>query len=124
MSYRERRERKIVRDLPDLTAARQEMTLSDFRDIVGYYNQQMFSLGLCDGHRCKHHKIVHGGGRSACYCRRARNARTPEEAAYWRRMHYNNCSAGRAMQDNLGCPGYELEGAPLYQQKMMGRKVA
>jgi hypothetical protein len=27
------------------------------------------------------------------------------------------------MEKNLGCRGFEMEGAPLYHQKVMGRKV-
>jgi hypothetical protein len=57
---------------------------------------------------------------------------TPQERKYWEKMHFENCSAGRSMEKNLGCPGYKKEGNPLfqqtkekklYQQPVRGRKV-
>lgn len=118
-------QKKILRDLPDITAARQEETMRTFRDTVMFHNQQMSKLGLCDGNNCNWHQIVPGTGnsRGMCRCKRASRARTVQEKKHWQKMHFENCSAGRSMEKNLGCPGFEMEGAPLYQQKVMGRKV-
>jgi hypothetical protein len=123
-------ERKLVRELPDITAARQESALRDFRDIVGYYNETVFRLGLCDGHKCFYHKIKHGMHQNTCYCKRSLDATNPNEKKHWDRMHWENCSAGRSMEKNMGCRGYVpadrflgWEGLPLYSQKQLGRKV-
>lgn len=125
MSTHDGHQKRIIRNLPDITAARQEESTRQFRDIVLHFNKQMTRLGLCDGNNCKHHQIIPGTGtgRDICRCRRATNAKTVEERKYWERMHYENCSAGRSMEKNLGCRGFEMEGAPLYQQKIMGRRV-
>jgi len=119
------RQKKIIRDLPDITAARQTESLKNFKDTVKYFNQQMYSLGLCDGNKCRHHKIVNAGyGRETCYCRRAMNTTNLNQKRFWQKMHFENCSAGRSMEKNLGCKGFEPEGLPLYHEKVMGRKIA
>ena len=123
MSDASERQKKTLRDLPDITAARQEETLRDYRDTMMFHNQQMAKLGLCDGMNCKHHQIVPGSTRDMCRCRRASNARTVQERKHWQKMHFENCSVGRSMEKNLGCSGFEMEGAPLYQQRVMGRKI-
>lgn len=119
----EDRQKDIVRELPDITAAKQKETLRDFKDLLGYHNKKIFEMGLCDGHKCKWHKIVKGGHGKTCYCRRAARASESQVKRYWEKMHWENCSAGRSMEKNMGCKGYEPEGLPLYQQKKYGRKV-
>lgn len=123
MSDLNNRQKRILDGLPNITAARQEETVRQFRDTVGYHNQQMGKLGLCDGNNCKHHQIVSGSTRKMCRCKRVSSSRTVQERKYWEKMHFENCSAGKSMEKNLGCRGFEMEGAPLYQQRIMGRKV-
>lgn len=117
------RQKKIIRNLPDTTAARQEQSLRDFRDTVGYFNEQMFNLGLCDGNSCKFHRVKSGMHQHTCYCKRSLDATSPKEKRYWDKMHWENCGAGRSMERNVGCKGYEGEGLPLYQERHIGRKV-
>lgn len=123
MSDPRNRQRQIIRDLPDVTAARQEESKRNFQDTVKYFNKQMFKLGLCDGNKCRHHKVTPGVGRNACYCRRALKSRNLKTKKYWEKMHWENCSAGRSMEKNLGCRGFQPEGLPLYQEAIIGRKV-
>lgn len=123
MSDSSGRQKRILRDMPDITAARQEESIRQFRDTVGFHNQQMAKLGLCDGNNCKHHQVVPGSTRDMCRCKRISTAKTVQERKYWEKMHFENCGAGRSMEKNLGCRGFEMEGAPLYQQKVMGRKI-
>ena len=134
MSNPSGQQKRILRELPDITAARQEESIRQFRDTVRFYNEQMGNLGLCDGNRCKWHQVVPGTGtsRDMCRCKRAGRARTVQERKFWERMHFENCSAGRSMEKNLGCRGFEMEGQPLYnqqiqkklyQEQIQGRKV-
>jgi len=125
MSDADKYQKRILRDMPDITAARQEETMRQYRDTIAFHNTQMAKLGLCDGMRCKHHQVVSGTGtgRDMCRCKRVSKSRTPQERKYWQEMHFENCSAGRAMEKNLGCKGFEMEGAPLYQQRVAGRKI-
>ncbi|MBD3405078.1 MAG: hypothetical protein GF411_02945 [Candidatus Lokiarchaeota archaeon] len=118
-----RRHKRTLRNLPDITAARQEETVRQFRDLVRHYNEQMSSMGLCDGNNCRHHQIIPGSSRDMCRCKRASKATTSQERKFWMKKHFENCSVGRSMEKNEGCPGYELEGAPLYHQKIMGRRI-
>jgi len=127
------RQKKIVRDLPDITAARQEMVRRDFRDTMVNFQQGMIKLGLCDGNKCKYHKTKSGMHSDTCYCQRAIDAqdrynssRNPEDLKnlkYWNNSHLENCSQGHSMERNLGCKGYVMEGAPLYNEVIRGRKV-
>ena len=130
MSEPSDRERKIVRDLPNITAARQEQSMRDFKDLVGFYNTQVFNLGLCDGHKCYFHKVKSGMHQTVCFCKRSLNASSPREKKYWDKMHWENCSSGRSMEKNKGCRGYVpadrfigRDGLPVYQQIKLGRKV-
>lgn len=130
MSKSSDRERKIVRNLPNITAARQEETTRDFRDLVGFHNTQIYKLGLCDGHKCYFHKEKPGMHQTTCYCRRSLDTSNPREKKYWDRLHWENCSNGRSMETNKGCRGYVpadrfigREGLPLYTQESQGRKV-
>ena len=130
MSKSSDRERKIVRDLPNITSARQEESMRDFRDLVGFHNREIFRLGLCDGHKCYHHKVKSGTHQTTCYCGRSLNSNNPDEKKFWDKNHFENCSNARSMEKNLGCRGYEpadrfigREGLPLYTQKAQGRKV-
>lgn len=123
-------ERKIVRELPDITAARQEESVRDFRDLVGFYNTQIFRLGLCDGHKCFFHKTKRGMHQTTCYCRRSFDSNNPRTKKFWDKNHFENCSSARSMEKNKGCRGYVpadrfigREGLPVYQQKKLGRKV-
>ena len=129
-----RYQKKVIREIPDITAARQEESLRQFRDTVRFHNELMGKLGLCDGHNCKWHQIVPGTGttRDMCRCKRASHARTADERRFWETMHYENCSAGRSMELNKGCRGFEPEGKPLFQltkekklfqEPIRGRKI-
>ena len=128
-----KRQKKIMRELPDITAARQEMVMRDFRDTMVDFQQGMTKLGLCDGNKCKYHKTKSGMHSDTCYCQRAINARDRyatsrsdkdlAELRYWNNSHLENCSEGHSMERNLGCRGYVMYGAPIYSQKERGRSV-
>lgn len=125
------REKRIIRDLPDVKTARTTETKRSFRDLVSFYNKSIFKLGLCDGHKCIHHKEKVGTHQTTCYCRRSLNSDDPKTKKFWDKMHWENCSHGRSMEKNLGCKGFEpadkytgAKGMPLYQQKVLGRKIA
>lgn len=128
-----RQQKRIIHNLPDITAARQEMVRRDFRDIMIDFQQGMSKLGLCDGNKCKYHRTKSGMHSDTCYCQRAmdaqdtyRSSRNPKDLKalkYWNNSHLENCSQGHSMERNLGCKGYVMEGTPLYQGKLQGRKV-
>lgn len=115
--------KRTIRQLPDITAARQDETVRDFKDLLGHFNQEMTSLGLCDGNSCVEHQIIPGGARDMCRCKKVSKAHTKKEKRYWQKMHFENCSANKSAEKNLGCPGYKVKGTPLYQQAVMGRRI-
>ncbi len=128
-----KRPEKIIKNLPNITAAKQEMVRRDFRDTMAHFQQGMSKLGLCDGNKCRYHKTKSGMHSDTCYCQRAMDAndtykssRSPEDLKalkYWNNSHLENCSGGHSMERNLGCKGFVMDGAPLYQEAIRGRKV-
>lgn len=58
-----------------------------------------------------------------CRCKRVSASKTVQEKKYWERMHFENCSVGKSMEKNIGCRGFEMEGMPLYNEKIRGRKI-
>lgn len=117
----EKRQKKIIKDLPDIMAARQREVTRDFRYLLGQFNLDMINLGVCDGNKCKYHKIKPGMHNETCFCQRA--LMEPTRASFWNTSHWENCSQGLAGRMNKGCPGFVMDGAPLYQEAVMGRKV-